>query len=138
MKKNIKQDFENWSKEKERINSLESIEKHPKPREIWFVKMWINIWNEQNWKNKFLRPVLIIKKIWILLFCIALTTKNKDSFFYKKLNKATFYKEYEVKESVIIMSQWKIYDKKRFIKQIWYLEECEFLEIKKQLKSLYF
>jgi hypothetical protein len=45
------------------------------------VKMWLNIWDEQNWKEKFQRPVLILKKIWSLFFCISLTTKNKKSFF---------------------------------------------------------
>lgn len=130
--------FDSWNIEKQEIHNSENIEKYPKPREIWFTKMWINIWDEQNWKEKFQRPVLIIKKVWSLFFCISLTTKNKESFFYKKLENVTFYEQYKVDESVIVVSQAKIYDKKRFIKQIWYLEQNEFVEIKKLLKNIYF
>jgi len=133
-----KLNYDIWNLEKQKLNNLEYVEKYPKPREIWFTKMWINIWDEQNWKEKFQRPVLILKKIWSLYFCISLTTKYKENFFYKKLNKVTFYEQYKVKESIIVISQAKVYDKKRFIKQIWYLENNEFIKIKKILKNIYF
>ena len=134
----MEKDFDKWNSEKQILDKKIEVEKYPKPREIWFVKMWVNIWDEQNWKEKFQRPVLILKKIWSLFFCISLTTKNKKSFFYKKLKNVTFYEKYKVDESVIVISQAKIYDKRRFIKQIWYLENIEFENIKKDLRNIYF
>lgn len=134
----MKEKFELWNTEKQIIHFWNDVAKYPKAREIWYTKMWINIWDEENWKEKFQRPVLILKKIWNIYFCVALSTKNKESFFYKRLEKVTFYEWYEVENSVIIVSQGKIFDKKRFIKQIGYLEKWEFEEIKKLLKNIYF
>ena len=48
-------------------------------REIWFVKMGKNIGHEEDGKNKFLRPVLVIKKVGNLFFTVALTSKGKDN-----------------------------------------------------------
>lgn len=131
--------FNLWNKEKQKIHFWKIIKRYPKEREIWYIKMWVNIWVEENWKNDFLRPVLVIKKIWILVFCIALSTKLKNNIFYKKLKTCTFYeKKYEKENSMIILSQWKTLDTKRFIKQIWYISKQEFEELKKLLKNMYF
>jgi len=133
------QKFDNWNKEKKNIHFSKEIKKYPKERDIWYIKMWINIWVEENWKDDFLRPVLVIKKIWILLFCIPLSTQFKENIFYKELNTCTFYEKKHIKKhSMLILSQWKTLDKKRFIKQIWYISKNEFSEIKKLLKNMYF
>ena len=89
-------------------------------------------------KRKISKTRINIKENLKFVFCISLTTKNKKSFFYKKLENVTFYEKYKVKESVIVVSQAKIYDKKRFIKQIWYLDNTEFEIIKKDLRNIYF
>ena len=130
--------FDAWNEQKKKIHNDREVEKYPKPREIWLTKMWVNIGDEQNGKEKFTRPVLILKKIWSLFFCVALSTKNKESFFYKKLQTAHFIDWFEVSDSVLIVSQAKNFDKKRFIKQIGRIEQEEFLEIKKLLKEIYF
>ena len=108
-------------------------------REIWYTKMWINIWYEENWKQEFRRPVLVIKKVGNLFFTVALTSKWKDCHkFYHKLLTAKFnennlkYKE----SSYCILSQVKVMDKKRFTESMWYISENEFLEIKKKLKAI--
>ena len=129
--------FDVWNEQKKKICS-EEVERFPKPREIWLTHMWVNIWDEQNGKEKFTRPVLILKKIWSLYFSVALSTKNKKSFFYKKLETTHFISWFEVAESVVIVSQAKNYDKKRFIKQIGRIQQKEFEEIKKLLKDIYF
>ena len=130
--------FDAWNEQKKKIHREDGVQKFPKPREIWLTKMGVNIWDEQNGKEKFTRPVLILKKIGSLYFCIALSTKNKKSFFYKKLQTAHFIPWFEVAESVLIVSQAKNYDTKRFIKQIWRIEQEEFHEIKNLLKDIYF
>ena len=134
-----KEKFDFWNLEKQKIHFWKNIKRYPQEREIWYIKMWINIWVEENGKNDFLRPVLVIKKIWILVFCIALSTQFKNNKFYKKLETCTFYeKKYKKENSMIILSQWKTLDTKRFIKQIWYISKSEFIELKKLLKSMYF
>jgi len=131
--------FDEWNIEKKKIHSSKNIKRYPKERDIWYIKMWINIWVEENWKDSFLRPVLVIKNIGVLLFCIPLSTKFKENIFYKELKTCTFYeKKYKKEHSMLILSQWKTLDKKRFIKQIWYISKNEFEEIKKLLKNMYF
>jgi len=132
-------EFNSWNLEKQKLHFSEEVKRYPKERDIWYIKMWINIWVEENWKWDFLRPVLVIKKIWILVFCIALSTQYKENIFYKELNTCTFYdKKYEKDKSMIILSQWKTLDTKRFVKQIWYISKQEFIELKKLLKNMYF
>lgn len=108
-------------------------------REIWYTKMWINIWYEENWKKEFVRPVLTIKKVWNLFFTVALTSKWKNNHkFYHKLTTAQFNKKnWKHKDSsYCILSQVKVMDKKRFTESMWYISEVEFSEIKKKLKAL--
>ena len=70
-----KEKFNFWNLEKQKIHFWKDIKRYPKEREIWYIKMWINIWVEENGKDDFLRPVLVIKKIWILVFWVALSTQ---------------------------------------------------------------
>ena len=131
--------LDNWNIEKKKICNNKQKIIFPRERQIWYVKMWVNIWFEQDWKKEFLRPFLIIKKIWSLYFWIAMSSIFKESFFYQKLKTATFVNEKYFKEnSMIMISQWKIFDIKRFEEKIWYISEKEFIEIKEKLKNIYF
>ena len=85
-----------------------------KQRQIRNVKMWINVWVEQNGKSGFVRPVLVIKKIWALFFCVPLTSKDKVWDRYYTIEQ-TIQKN---KTSTIILSQWRTFDKKRFFKHV--------------------
>jgi hypothetical protein len=108
------------------------------PRDIYFTKMWINIGFEENWKKDFLRPVLVLKKIWNLFFTVALTSKGKDnSNFYYKFKTARFNEENKKYEnsSYCILSQVKVMDKKRFTQKIWYIKNEEFDMLKEKLKE---
>lgn len=51
--------FDNWSIEKKKIDSSNESNFYVNTREIWFTKMWVNIWFEENWKDAFLRPILV-------------------------------------------------------------------------------
>ncbi len=131
--------FSQWSTEKQKLHLQNTHKRYPKERDIWYIKMWINIWVEENWKQDFLRPILVIKKIGALIFAIPLSTKYKENIFYTELRTCTFYeKKYEKDHSMLILSQWKTFDKKRFVKQMWYISKDEFEEIKKLLKNMYF
>jgi mRNA interferase MazF len=122
--------FNNWNKLKQKIHNLDQKTFYVKQREVWYINMWVNIWAEENGKkDDFRRPVLVLKKIWSLYLCIAMTTKWKDNnFFYHK------YKE----NSYIILSQTKTIDRKRFLDKIDVINKEEFTKITKKLKTMWF
>lgn len=101
-------------------------------KEIWYVKLWINVWYEQNGKQKFQRPVLILRKLWHLFLTLPLTTKEKNNWYHREL------KTFTHKRSRLILSQIKVIDKNRFIEKIGAINDEEFENIKKDLKEYYF
>jgi hypothetical protein len=133
-----KENFDERNVEKKRLHFWEESEFFVRPREIWYIKMWINVWFEENWKREFKRPILVLKKVGALFFTVALTSKGKDdNKFYHKLATTQFnernlkYKE----SSYIILSQVKVVDKKRFTEIMWSVGNEEFLSIKEKLKE---
>jgi endo-1,4-beta-D-glucanase Y len=101
--------------------------------------MWVNIGFEENWKSEFLRPVLVLKKVWSLFFTVALTSKWKDNhdFYYKFRDLELNNPKYK-NSSYAILSQVKVMDKKRFFENIWNVSKNDFVEIKKKLKQILF
>lgn len=131
--------FDKWNEDKKAIHSTIQDKLYVNPRDIWFVKLWINIWFEENWKKEFRRPVLVLKKVWNLFFVVALTSKWKENNkFYHKLFTSNFNEKNQKHkdESFCILSQVKIIDKKRFTEHIWYIWEIEFEEVKEKLRDL--
>ena len=81
----MEKDFDKWNNLKKEINSKKQ-KFYVKQREVWSVRMWKNVWFEEDWKwEDFERPVLVLKKIWIMYLCISMTTQWKDNDFYYKL-----------------------------------------------------
>lgn len=129
------EDFDKWNDNKKNIHKTELSDFYVNSREIWFTKMWVNIWFEENWKGDFLRPVLVLKKVWNLFFTVALTSKWKiDNHFYYKFNNVDLNNPKYKDSSYAILSQVKVMDKKRFFEHIWTISECDFSEIKKKLR----
>lgn len=124
------EDFNNWNILKQYIHNKEQKSFYIKQREVWYINMGVNIWAEENGKKEdFRRPVLVLKKIWNLYLCVAMTTKWKDNnFFYHK------YRE----NSYIILSQSKTIDRKRFLNKIETINKEDFSTIIKKLKTLWF
>lgn len=104
-----------------------------KERDIFFIKMWKNIWREQNGKwAEFARPVIIIKKFTNNLFrWMAITTKEKEGKYYYK-----FALQKDKWNRIAILSQIKLYDSKRLLSKIWFIEKKDFLIIRKKLTEL--
>ena len=123
--------FDNWNKLKKEIN-WEENNLFPKVWEVWYINIWVNIWNESLWKwNDFKRAFLVIKKIWNMFFWASMTTQWKDNnYFYIRLSDSYFNKK-----SYIIKSQLKSIDKKRFIEKMCILTNKDFYNIKKELKE---
>ena len=127
----MEKDFDKWNILKKEINSKKQ-KFYVKQREVWSVKMWKNVWFEEDWKwEDFERPVLVLKKIWIMYLCISMTTQWKDNDFYYKLLDTQ-------ESSYIILSQAKLFDLKRFHYKIRTVSKNEFLDIQKRLKTLWF
>lgn len=104
-----------------------------KERQVRNIKLWCNIWTEQDGKTWFIRPMLVIKKIWSVFFCVPLTTKNKKWKWYYTLH----HQIQKNKVSTVILSQWRTLDKRRFFKYLGRVPQDEFWTIKKLLWDLY-
>jgi len=133
--------FTEWGKEKENIHNKKNEEFYVNTREIWYVKMGVNIGFESDGKGEFVRPVLVLKKIGNLFLTLALTSKGKDEhFLYHQLKEASFLEGYDAKKnsSYAILSQIKVMDKKRFEDRMGYVSKMEFNEVQKKLKRIMF
>ena len=130
--------FDQWNIEKKIIHAKELLpdEFFINPREIWFVKMGKNIGFEENGKNNFLRPVLVLKKVGNLFFTAALTSKGKDNNFYYKLEQLELKNPKYQTSSYVILSQAKVMDKKRFFENIGIVSLEEFEIIKQKIRAL--
>ncbi len=131
----MKKDFDKWNTLKKKLDMRKKLTFTPWVWEIWYINIGINVWSESLWKwHLFKRPVLVIRKLWNMFFCVSMTTKWKhNNIFYSKIDKSYFNKD-----SYIIKSQMKSLDKKRFIKKIWKLSHKDFYALKKELKKFLF
>lgn len=129
----MKKDYTKWHKIKTDINNSEKrVFFHE--REIWFCYIGFNVGFEQDGnKEDYLRPILIIKKFNNEIFWgIPLTKseKRKDSRYYYEFSFI------EGAISLAILSQIKLIDAKRLIRQIGVMKEDEFKKLTKKLKDL--
>ncbi len=132
--------FDAWNKEKKALHNQEdSRTYYVNEREIWFVKMGKNIGFEENGKEEFARPVLVIKKVGNMFFTVALTTKGKsNNRFYHQLANPSFTDEHirNQHNSYAILSQSRSIDKKRFLEKIGQAAPEDFQIIKQKLTEL--
>lgn len=107
-------------------------------REIWYVKLWKNIWWEQNWRKWFMRPFLVIKRVGNLFRWVPLTSWWKDNKWYYELPHTCIYlkKDYKI-HMRLCLSQAKVLDSKRFIRHIWDITPEILYHIKKLLQNIY-
>jgi len=124
--------FDLWNDEKKKLNRSNKIV-HPKPREIWYIKIWVNVWRELFGKSWFFRPVLVVSIIGNMYFCIPLTTKWRNTEYYIKIHSVVFNRN-----SFVVISQWRIFDSQRFFARMGILSKQEFRYIKKLLRLKYF
>ena len=128
--------FDIWNQEKQKINYIGVIwwiaQSYINNKEIWYVKLGVNIGYEEDGKSQFKRAVLVIKKLGNLFLVLPMTTKKKENIYHYMLQTFTW------KESRLILSQIRTIDKKRFIQKIWEIHYKEFQKIKKNLSEYYF
>lgn len=127
-------DFLLWHKEKYKISSEVFNNLYFKEREIWFCYLGCNIGYEEDGKGeRFLRPIIIIKKINKNMFIgVPLTTssKNRSNRFYYEFNYIREIKSYA------ILSQIRCFDYKRLAYKSGRMSIVNFVEIKQKIKDL--
>lgn len=129
--------FDERNSEKKQLNK-KMIHPYINEREIWYIKLGKNIWTEQDGKWEFMRPALVIKKIWNLFFWVPLTTGWKNSQWYFILPKSSFHDlDEQQKISRACLGHARTLDPKRFIEKKWIVWKTTFWEIKKLLAELY-
>ncbi len=108
-------------------------------REIRFIKLGKNIWSEQNGKKGFVRPFLVMKKIWNQLRWVPLTTGWKnDSLFYDDVPAVSFHDDHhQQKSSKVCLWHAKTIDKKRFVEKIWVVNQDYYVQLQKKLQTMY-
>jgi len=126
-------DFDGCNKENQTIHNKKHKQFYPKPRQVWYTKLGVNIWYEADGKTEYTRPVLIIKKIGSLFRCLPLTSQEKSDIFHYAIKDA----QRNGKKSRVMLSQAKIIDSRRFEEMLGYVSESEFQTIKKLLKDMY-
>jgi 2-dehydro-3-deoxyglucarate aldolase len=115
--------YDNWNKLKKNI-SIKDKNINFNIRDIWFINMGKNIGFEQNGKgDKFLRPVLIIKKFTKnLFFGIPLTSTLRDGNYFDKV-------KLHNKSSGLLLLQAKTFDSKRLVYKMGTIGNKQFEEI---------
>ena len=103
-------------------------------REIFYVKLGLNVGIEQDGKgDDYERPVLILKKYnKHCCLIVPLSTKGKKNKYYFSFN---FIKN---KKSYAIISQIRLIDAKRLVNKIGVISEKDFYALKKTMKDMIF
>lgn len=127
------------NEEKQLIDWNDVDDLYIKIREIRFIKLGKNIWSEQNGKKGFVRPFLVMKKIWNQLRWIPLTTGWKtDSLFYDDIPAVSFYDgHHQQKVSKVCLWHAKTIDKKRFVEKIGVVSIDYYTQLQKKLQTMY-
>ena len=101
-------------------------------REIWFCSLGSNVGFEQDGRGeKYLRPVVVIRKFNNEICLIVPLTKNKK--------KGIHYFNFEYLDGFIstaILSQVKLIDSKRFEYKSGDIKEGDFVKLKEKLRQL--
>lgn len=88
MSEQYKKDFDAWNGQKKMTEAREIPSTFfYKDREIWWSSLGVNVGFEMDGKNSnFERPILVVKKInQHQFFGIPLTSKDKEGYFYEKV-----------------------------------------------------
>jgi len=130
----VTDNYDKWNKIKKDISKENTIVGY-KNRDIFYMKMGVNIGFEQNGKGEdFVRPVVIIKGFnENMFFGVPLSTKIKDGKFYYSFE---FKKENTVIKNNALLSQMKLFSTKRLLNKIGTINQDDFKKLKLKFKKL--
>jgi len=126
----MQKDFDNWNKLKKELqigdNRLFFHE-----REIWWCSIGVNLGFEQDGRSDtFERPILVVRKFNQDIFLgLPLTSALKEGPYYQKVS-------YEGRDYCIVLSQIRLFDRKRLQRKIRILPKNEFEKIVNNFKEI--
>lgn len=137
--KSYTKNFDQWNEDK-KILHREDIILFPKEREIWNIKLGVNIGSEADGKRGFYRPALVLARIGSMYLIVPMTTKGKsDSPYYHTLSSVSFHDGLgQSVVSSLLLSHIRTIDKRRFYKHKGTISQEEFTEVQKILQNTYF
>jgi mRNA interferase MazF len=126
----MQKDFDKWNEIKKDLD-IKKSNLFFKEWDIWWISIWLNIKNESCWKwDFFRRPVLILKKLsWDNFIWIPLSTKTKKWTWF-----VTYFHWWKIQTALLY--QIRMFNKIRFQRKIWEIDEKDFMIIKKRLAEL--
>lgn len=127
----MEKDFDSWHNLKIQIDSLEHLPTFNE-REIWWCSIGMNIGYELYGKNdKFVRPVLILRKhSKFTFFGLPLTSKRKET-------RPSYYPlDFQKQEGSVILDQGRTLDSRRLIKLMGKLTPMQVESIRKAFKEI--
>lgn len=137
----MEKDFDSWNGIKKVVHNDSVARIFFHPRELWFAHLGANVGFEQDGRGEeFLRPLLVLRKFnnevcWVL----PLTKKQKANNPYYMTVRYSGFPEVEgaaLHSSVVILSQLRLVDAKRFRYKIGTVHEDEFAVIKEKIRQL--
>ena len=128
-------DFDAWNEKKKKADELPEAERiFFQEREIFFLRLGVNIGIEQDGGKNFLRPVLIFKKLSRkLFFGIPLSSRSEGkegNFFFPFL--------FRGKKQILLLAQARVFDSKRLKYYAGRVSPEDFSQIKKATRELLF
>jgi mRNA interferase MazF len=124
--------FPAWHAIKQRIDNAAHALRGYKERDVWWVSVGHNVGFEEEAKGtSFSRPVLVVKGFSQQIFWgIPLTSKRHTGKYYYLLTVRG-----QTMPSIALLSQLSVFDTKRMTTKHGTIEESDFMEIKRQLRS---
>lgn len=127
----MNKDFKGWHNKKSDLHE-NKVRPFFHEREVWFASLGLNVGFEQDGRgDKFLRPVVVIKKFNNEVFWCVPLTKNKK--------KGNYYFQFSIDEeqiSTAILSQLRLVDSKRLQYKMGDMNTVDFVEIKRKITQL--
>jgi mRNA-degrading endonuclease toxin of MazEF toxin-antitoxin module len=126
----MEKDFAKWHELKTKLQARNK-EVYFRERDIWFCSIGINLGHEEDGKHEqFLRPVIIFKKFDDDTFWgIPLTSRPSTGVRYFQIF-------FNGRISTAMLSQMRIFDKKRFIRKVGEVSEVDFNGLKSKLRRM--
>jgi len=133
----MKKNYTNWHPIKKALNNSEEDRVFFHEREIWFCHLGENVGFEQDGRgDDFLRPIVIYRKFNNEIFWAIPLTKSSDKI---KSGAEKYYYNFCFSPNIIsvaILSQIRLIDAKRLVRQIGMITEDDFEKLNKKFKDL--
>lgn len=129
----VEEDYIEWARFKYRLQRGDRPQVYFREREVWWTSIGLNIGDEEYGKGlRYSRPVLVIRRINRNIFYgVPLSSAAKSGSPYYSINVNN-------RNSVILLSQLRVFDARRLTDKLDFVDAATFLQIKKVLAERVF